>query len=163
MIEHRGILKHNSDVYGDALFELEGQEGEFNNNYIKEMAVKDSALSERFPTYDFGAEYRSIGWVPKNEDNTNHFTPDNLNGKEVAFRSKDPESGKLVEHHGVLKHEPGSYWSALFELEGQEGEFNNNYIKEMAVKGSAASERFPTNDVGAESNYRLGSKLGTHQ
>ena len=145
MVEHRGVLKANSDqLRKSALFELEGQKGEFNNNYIDEMAVNKT----------FDKTFQSEGWDVKAKGNPNDFTPKDLDGKEVAFRQPDPQTGQMVEHRGVLKANSDQHRkSALFELEGQKGEFNNNYIKEMAVnpaaKTTASSSAAPTSGTAA--------------
>lgn len=121
-VEHRGIVLSNPDPSKSALFKLEGQEGEFNNNYIQNMAVNDS----------FDKNMGKEGWTLK-KDHRNDFAPDLLKGREVAFRTKDPKTGELVERGGVVEPDPDPKRSAVFKLRGQEGEFNNNYIKEMAV------------------------------
>jgi hypothetical protein len=130
MVEKRGVLEPNPDPKQSAIFKLKGQDGEFNNNYIKEMAVNDS----------FDKNMKKEGWTLKGEHNLNDFAPDLLNGREVAFRTKDPETGEMVERRGVMEANKDPNSSAMFKLKGQEGEFNNNYIKEIAVNDKFGQE-----------------------
>ncbi len=129
LVEKRGFLEADPDPARSAMFKLKGQEGSFNNNEIREMAVNDS----------FAKGMKKEGWTVKDGVNRNDFSPDNLNGREVAFRVKDEKTGEMVERRGVMKasNEEGS---AMFTLKGQNGEFNNNQIKDMAVNNKFGQE-----------------------
>lgn len=130
MVEHRGVLKADPDPKNSAMFQLEGQKGEFNNNYIKEMAVNDS----------FSKNMAKDGWTLKGPGSANQFAPEVMNGREVAFQVKDEKTGRLVQRRGVVEANPDPNQSAMFKLKGQEGEFNNNYIKEMALNNKFGQE-----------------------
>lgn len=128
MVEHRGIMKADPDPRKTALFKLEGQEGSFNNNDIREMAVNDS----------FSKGMKKEGWTVKGGGNEGDFSTQALNGREVSFKTRD-ENGKLVERRGVL--DAGSDpESGKFKLKGKEGEFNTSDIKEMARNDKFAQE-----------------------
>ena len=131
MVEKRGMLRNKGQAFNNASFGLEGQSGEFNSNDIHEMAVNNK----------FGKTQEAKGWTVKGEDNHHDFAPAKLKGKEVAFRTLDQESGKVVDKRGVVLPPDNSEETAMFKLAGQKGEFNNNDIKEMAVNDTFSKEQ----------------------
>lgn len=121
--EFSGVLRKDRGSVGSALFKLDGVEGEFNTNSLLDLAMKPgSSYRERF-----GQE----GWQVKDE----RFSPSphDMQGQFVSFTVLGKD-GKLEEHQGVVRGD-GDAGSAMFRLEGQAGEFNNNFVKDLAVRG----------------------------
>jgi hypothetical protein len=134
MVEKKGFLKPSGEE-GSSSFKLDGQKGEFDSKHIHDMAVNNDPNITK-GSQGFRDKFEGQNWTSKNHRNPNDFFPQDMNGREVAFLQKDEKTGKMVEHRGIMKSDSDPNKSAMFKLEGQKGEFNNNYIKEMAVNDS---------------------------
>jgi hypothetical protein len=123
MREVSGIMRASRDPKSTAIFTIDGHKGEFNNNYIDDMAVS--------PAPSFQEWYKEAGWQTKGD--RFHPSPRELNGRFVAVSTTD-DKGVLRERTGVLRasNDPGS--TAIFTLDGHQGEFNNNDIRDLAVR-----------------------------
>ncbi len=139
-VQKRGVVAARPpSEHSSALFQLEGQEGKFNTNHLEALALKPN---EPEPYAAAGKTFRTrfeeAGWELREPTSPGgfpgdwKFTPQKLDGREVGFLTMD-SSGRRTEHRGVLR--AGEHWnSTLFTLEGQEGQFNTNYLIDMAAR-----------------------------
>lgn len=82
---------------------------------------------------EFGAELREQGWQIKADDRNAAMVGD-IHGREVMFEVTDPNTGQVSTRRGVVDAQDLEGNSSMFSLRGQEGEFNNNFIDNMAVR-----------------------------
>ena len=95
----------------------------------------DAASNSFCEDKNFANKWLKAGWEVRDFDNSWDQRPCNLHGVEVVFQVRDKTSGETTEKQGLLIADDVSS-SAIFRLQGQEGEYNNNFIRDLAVNTS---------------------------
>ncbi len=91
---------------------------------------------------EFGADLREQGWQIKSDDRNATMVGD-IHGREVMFEVTDPRTGQVSTRRGIVDAQDLEGNSSMFHLRGQEGEFNNNFIDNMAVRPRPSSTPEP--------------------
>lgn len=103
----------------------------------------------------FADKWNKAGWEVRDYDNYQEQRPSCLHGREVAFQVQDEVSGQKTEKTGLLIADDRRD-SAIFRLHEQEGEYNNNYIRDLAVNTSGEWTLLDHNITGKRYQVRDG-------